>query len=833
MSNTNDKTAFWQRLKSLAELIVRSRSKAEEKRAEAEHLKLIYERFHTILKVNDSALELFADIEDHLLGRERFSLSGIMQRIHRVMLDVSAMIRALNDITEGKYTDLYAALRRIYAEIDLKYDESADTLKGPLVIPLERLRQDDAALGGTKMSNLGEVRNVLGMNVPDGFVITTVAFHQFMSENGLWEWAGRLEEVLDLYGSHVAAEACREVQKSIISAPVPAAVEAEIFNAFDRLSEGQEILVAVRSSAVGEDKAASHAGQYLTELNVGRDWLLDAYKHVIASSYGLEPVSYRLEHGLTVADSKMAVGVIKMLEPRYSGIMFSRDFQDPQADHVVVSATSGLSDTITRGGMSAEEMVLSEHAEESASESSLEPAGRSALRQAARVIETHFGGPQDIEWALEQNDKLYILQCRPMGVMGPISTNGLASPEPDDPLISGGITACPGIGAGPVSILRSDDDLDRFPIGGVLVAKHSSPKFSRVMTQCAAIITEKGSPSGHMAILAREFRVPTIVGMEGAIKVLENYDEVTVNADTTRVFEGILPMAAQGRDPKSLYESPAMQKLRRIASFVTPLHLIDPNARNFAPSHCTSVHDITRFIHEKVFESIFWFGDRARKSQRYALKLEGHLPYDVFLLDVGGGLVEGAGNTDRVPLSDIQSAPLKAFLEGLLDERNKWDKPRSVSARGFMSVLGGGVAGPPPEAQGVGKRSFAIISDRYMNFSTKAGYHFNTVDTYCGKSINKNYIHFRFEGGGANEVRRARRCRFISMVLESLDFRVQCRRDMMVARLEKYDRETILTRLADLGRLTLCTRQLDMLMDSDDSPDFFAKAFLAGELEKF
>ncbi len=825
---------FWRKVKSLAGVITRSQRRIEEKKAEAERLKLIYERFHTILRINDSALELFADIEDRLLGRERFSLSVMIQRIHRTMLDVSAMIKALNDIADGRYNDLYASLRRIYAEIDLKYTESVDTVKGPLVIPLARLDQGQADLAGTKMSNLGEVKNILGLRVPDGFVITTAAFNRLMSENQLWEWAGRLEEVLDLYGSNVAAAACREVQKAIIAAPVPEEVQNEILEAFDRLSGGQEIMVAVRSSAVGEDKAASHAGQYLTELNVGRDWLLDAYKQVIASSYGLGPVSYRLEHGLTVADGKMAVGVIKMLEPRCSGIMFSRNFENPQPDQIVVSATPGLSDTITRGGMSAEEITLSGEAGKHAAMSCLDLANLSTLKATARAIESHFGGPQDIEWAFDQKDELYILQCRLMTVIEPEPTNGLKSTEPDNPLISGGIMACPGVGSGPVFVLRDEDDMDRFPPGAVLVAKHSSPKFSRIMTQCAAIITDKGSPSGHMAILAREFRVPTIVGMERATKVLENERLVTVNANTTKVFDGILPIAdEQGRGYKPLYESPAMQKLRRISGFVTPLRLIDPTARSFTPANCKSVHDITRFVHEKVFESIFWLGDRASKSQKYAPKLEGHLPYDVFLLDVGGGLAEGTGGSDLVPLTSIQSAPLKAFLEGLLDERNEWDKPRSVSASGFLSVLGGSIAGPPPVAQGVGNRSFVIISDRYMNFSTKAGYHFNTVDTYCGKSLNKNYIHFRFEGGGANEIRRVRRCRFISMVLESRDFRVQRRGDMMVARLEKYDRETILARLVDLGRLTLCTRQLDMLMDTDDSSDFFAKAFLAGEMDKF
>jgi pyruvate,water dikinase len=162
-----------------------------------------------------------------------------------------------------------------------------------------------------------------------------------------------------------------------------------------------------------------------------------------------------------------------------------------------------------------------------------------------------------------------------------------------------------------------------------------------------------------------------------------------------------------------------------------------------------------------------------------------------------------------------------------------WDKPRAVSAKGFLSVLGESIAGSPAEAQGVGRVSFAIVADRYMNFSTKAGYHFNTVDTYCGKNINKNYIHFRFEGGAASEVRRGRRCQFLSKVLRALDFKTQCRGDVLVARIEKYESEVLRNRLVDLGRLTLCSRQLDMLMDNDDSPEIFARSFLAGEMDKF
>ncbi len=120
-----------------------------------------------------------------------------------------------------------------------------------------------------------------------------------------------------------------------------------------------------------------------------------------------------------------------------------------------------------------------------------------------------------------------------------------------------------------------------------------------------------------------------------------------------------------------------------------------------------------------------------------------------------------------------------------------------------------------------------------MNFSTKAGYHFSTLDVYCGQSQNKNYVHFRFAGGAAAEERRLRRVRFLADVLGHLDFRVQLRGDHLVARLEKYDPDFLRSRLADLGRLTMCSRQLDMLMDSDDSPPYFARMFLEGKLECF
>jgi pyruvate,water dikinase len=337
-----------------------------------------------------------------------------------------------------------------------------------------------------------------------------------------------------------------------------------------------------------------------------------------------------------------------------------------------------------------------------------------------------------------------------------------------------------------------------------------------------------------MAILAREFGVPSIVGMKDALNKLAPGQVISVDATHLRVYEGeMLKVLGDIAARFPLADSPTVQRLRRVARLVTPLSLTDPSAPEFRPSGCKSLHDITRFVHEKVYEVMFHLGDCARGTHGNSFRLEARLPLEVRVLDVGGGIAKGTGASDAIPPSDIRSVPMQAFLEGLMDPRIKWDEPRPVSARGFMSVMGENIAGPPALSRGVGGASFAVISDRYMNFSTKAGYHFSTLDVYCGQSQNKNYIHFKFHGGGASLNRRLRRINFLVEVLTGLEFKTQTQGDLLVARLDKYEHDYVRSKLAELGRLTMCVRQLDMLMDSDAKASALAQAFLRGDFSKF
>jgi pyruvate, water dikinase len=125
-------------------------------------------------------------------------------------------------------------------------------------------------------------------------------------------------------------------------------------------------------------------------------------------------------------------------------------------------------------------------------------------------------------------------------------------------------------------------------------------------------------------------------------------------------------------------------------------------------------------------------------------------------------------------------------------------------------------------------RTLALVSSNYLNFSSRLGYHFTTVDSYCGPVRNNNYITFVFKGGGADVLRRGRRARFLGIVLEELGFEVMIKEDMVKAQYRKYPEAMSEEKLEHLGRLMGCARQLDMTLADETLVAWYAQAFLAG-----
>jgi pyruvate,water dikinase len=273
--------------------------------------------------------------------------------------------------------------------------------------------------------------------------------------------------------------------------------------------------------------------------------------------------------------------------------------------------------------------------------------------------------------------------------------------------------------------------------------------------------------------------------------------------------------------------TPVYHALRRRADLIVPLNLLDPRSPAFLPENCRTMHDIMRYIHEKSYEEIFQLGDRVTDRASLSVRLRAPIPIDLYIIDLGGGLSVEATTVSSVTGDQLLSAPLKALVKGMLHEGLRTLEPRPVNIGGFLSVMSRQLFSPPTaSAERFGDRSYAIISDRYLNFSSRVGYHYSILDSYCGKTAAKNYINFEFKGGAADDLRRNRRARLIERVLTGFGFMVRTAGDRVTARFAKVEAKQIENVLDQVGRLLIYTRQLDMLMHSEEMVEQMASCFL-------
>jgi pyruvate,water dikinase len=442
------------------------------------------------------------------------------------------------------------------------------------------------------------------------------------------------------------------------------------------------------------------------------------------------------------------------------------------------------------------------------------------LADAGLLIERHFKKPQDVEWALDDRDRLFILQTRPLNIRAKVAQMvcDISSVLRNYTVLfeGRGFVAQEGIGAGKVFIADTDEDLDVFPEGAVLVTRYASPRVGRVIKKANAVLTDVGSPTGHMATIAREFRVPALVNTEVATKLLRPDQVVTVDARQNVVYSGtVKELCLYEFAGEAFEEMWEYRLLRRVLKRIAPLNLIDPADKDFLPSVCKTFHDITRFVHEKAVEELIdlRYSRASEEAMAGRKKLKFDVPLSLVLIDIGDGLNPSGGLT--VEPKDVASVPMQAFLRGL-SEPGAWSTlPLSVDFTSFMSSLTRtlSLAGTGPKYVG---QNLAIISKEYANITLRLGYHFNMIDAYISEQSNSNYAYFRFLGGVTEMVRRSRRARLLADILLQKDFRVDVRGDLVVARIKKLPKERMEDKMRLLGSLVAFTRQLDVRMISDE-----------------
>ncbi len=809
-----------------------------------------YLNFKSLLSTNDKVLEIINELEQALQSHRGFGMSFVRANCTALSVNLFKIIQNLNAITANRYPELFEVFQGVWEEIDRELKHIKPVAEGELVLPLETINRDWIGQVGGKMANLGEIRNRLGFPVPEGFAVTTAAYQYFINANQLQEEINRRFQLLE--GNDLARlhETSAEIQKLITGAPLPPDLEAGILEAYRQLAEkaGRPINVSMRSSALGEDaQEASFAGQYRSLLNVSAEFLLLSYKEVVASKYSVPAMTYRLNKGYHDEDILMSVGCMVMVPASTSGVMYSADPGDVLQEQVVINAVWGLGKSVVDGSSTPDLYLLSKQDPPRILKKEIHPKTQQfvcqpeegiellpvaeadreiqaisdeqavALAELALKLESHFGGPQDIEWVFERDGSVKIMQSRPLMILDQTARAGHELPPEgiDLPvLLNGGVSASPGVACGPAFLVDSTVDMLQFPEGAVLVTRNPLPQWAALLGRAAAVLTDQGAVTGHLAAVAREFQVPALMGALEATRTIRGGELITVDADGLRVYAGraevLIRRAAEKVSP--MKGSPVELTLRRLLRTIAPLTLTDPEAANFSTRGCETLHDIIRFSHEMALRELFDDQGEVSFSEKVAKKLSDDLPMQWWVIDLGGGLKEGVqGETIR--LKDVKCLPLLALWEGL--QAIPWKGPPALDTKGFMSILAESAMDSSLEAglgTGYGAKNYVLVSREFCHLSTRLGFHFSTVEAFFGEKTAESYVWFYFKGGGADHYRKEQRGLLIQSLLEPFGFWVKVKGDILSARLERQDPVRLSQGLKVLGFLILHTRQLDMVL---------------------
>lgn len=457
--------------------------------------------------------------------------------------------------------------------------EGVSAKKGNFIKWFSEIHKEDVPLVGGKGANLGEIFN-LKVPVPPGFVITTDAYQYFIESSNLDEKIEKLLSGIDYENTDQLEERTKEIRELIEKGKMPEDLREEIIDAYENLNveekelerEGtssllkkkEPIYVAVRSSATAEDLgSASFAGQQESFVNVrGNEDLIESVKKCFASLYTARAAYYRHKQGF-MKGVKLAAVVQRMINSEKSGVVFTEDpaFKN---DNIIIESVFGLGEGIVSGKITPDKYVVSRKdykiLDEFVSDKKIElvrgekekveTRHLSEKKSKARVLtdheiirlaelalklEHHYHKPQDIEFAIE-NDGVYLVQTRAITTLGVRVEKGATDIKGE--ILLRGLAASPGVGAGPVKIIRNLKDLDKIKKGDILVTKMTNPDMVVAMQRASGIITDEGGMTSHAAIVSREMGIPAVVGTEKATSVLKEEEIVTVDGASGKIFKG-------------------------------------------------------------------------------------------------------------------------------------------------------------------------------------------------------------------------------------------------------------------------------------------------------
>lgn len=314
------------------------------------------------------------------------------------------------------------------------------------VLGFQEMEKTQLLVVGGKGLNLGELSKMEGIQVPEGFCVTTVGYQKALEQHEAYHALLSQLAMLQVEDRDQIGEISREIRQIIMEIEIPSDVVQAVTHYLSQFGDGHAY--AVRSSATAEDLPhASFAGQHDTYLNIiGKEAILQHISKCWASLFTDRAVIYRMQNKFDHSQVYLSVIVQRMVFPQASGILFTADPITSNRKLLSIDAGFGLGEALVSGLVSAdcyqvqeEEIVDKRIATKKIAIYGLKEGGTETqqidpdqqttqtlteqqilqLARLGRKIEQHFGCPQDIEWCLDQ-DTFYIVQSRPITTLYPI-----------------------------------------------------------------------------------------------------------------------------------------------------------------------------------------------------------------------------------------------------------------------------------------------------------------------------------------------------------------------------------------------------------------------------
>ncbi|HEY3359276.1 MAG TPA: PEP/pyruvate-binding domain-containing protein [Polyangia bacterium] len=808
-----------------------------------------------ILHANNTALGVITRIQEALAGAAPLGAAEVRRLVTSATVQTYRMAANLARLTGRRHTAVLDRFAEVKARI-VALAEVAPVL--PPVATVVPLGQVGAALAdavGQKSALLGEAGRILGDLVPAGFAISAAGHHAFMAHERLGARIGAVLADVDLGDVARCFEASARITSMIDAAPLPPDLEAVIGAAAAGLPGPPALRLAVRSSAVQEGGPdLSFAGQYRSFLNVPRERVAEAYKGVVASKYAPEALTYRHVRGYEDGEIAMCCCVLAMVDARAAGVLYT-SWPTPVGRRTLVHAVHGLGIAAVDGSTAPETSMLDPGARTlvgrvSAVQSSwvrcgeregterrpLERAAGPVLSEAEALrvaeagwrLEAALGAPVDVEWALGPAGELAVLQVRPQHRAEADAARRRPRAAGVPVLVAGGCRACGGAASGRVVRIESDLDLVRCPPGAVVVARDASPRLAVVLPRAAALVADLGEATSHLAVVARELRVPALLGTRRAMAALRPGVEVTVDADAGVVYEG-RRAEVLGAAPPPAPAAPRA-RLAAVADLIVPLTLRHRLASGFSARRCRTLHDLIRYCHQATIEAMFETGDQALRRDGAARRLRSGCPIDCRVIDLGGGLRDGAGaDGGEVTIEDVTSRPMVALWRGMTDPRLAGRAARPVSRRGFMSSVVSFGFDEDARVRELGEPSYAFITREYLSLNSRIGYHFATVDARIDDQPDASYLSFRFVGGSTGVDQRSRRALVLERLLVQHGFETDRKVDLVNARIRRLAAAALEEKVRLVGMLIEFVNHLDMALTADAVALEYVQAFERGD----